>query len=101
MEWLAENYRQFGTNLEFVTDRSQEGMQFCKGFGGIGGILRYKVAFEDLAVFEDDEDEVSVSSFLRMQPLRSRLSTIIDIEISFSLLLPSQSPQFMSDSDSD
>lgn len=57
LEWLAENYRTFGTNLEFVTDRSTEGNQYVRGFGGIGGILRYKVAFEDLAVFEDDEDE--------------------------------------------
>ena len=40
-----------------VTDRSQEGMQFCKGFGGIGGILRYKVAFEELAMYEEDEEE--------------------------------------------
>ena len=57
LEWIAENYQQFGTNLEFVTDRSQEGMQFCKGFGGIGGILRYKVAFEELAMYEEDEEE--------------------------------------------
>lgn len=62
LEWLAENYRQFGTNLEFVTDRSQEGMQFCKGFGGIGGILRYKVAFEDMAVFEDEDEFMSDDS---------------------------------------
>ena len=40
-----------------VTDRSQEGMQFCKGFGGIGGILRYKVAFDDLALYDEQEDE--------------------------------------------
>ena len=38
-----------GTSLEFVTDRSQEGMQFKKGFGGIGGILRYRVDFSTLA----------------------------------------------------
>jgi peptide chain release factor subunit 1 len=57
LEWLAENYRQFGANLEFVTDRSTEGNQYVRGFGGFGGILRYKVAFEDLVVFEDDEDE--------------------------------------------
>ena len=57
LEWIAENYKQFGTTLEFVTDRSQEGMQFCKGFGGIGGILRYKVAFEDLAMYDEAEDE--------------------------------------------
>lgn len=40
-----------------MTDRSQEGMQFCKGFGGIGGILRYKVAFEDLAMYDEEEGE--------------------------------------------
>ena len=44
-EWLAENYKNYGTRLEFVTDRSQEGSQFCKGFGGIGGILRWQVDF--------------------------------------------------------
>ena len=57
LEWIAENYKQFGTNLEFVTDRSQEGMQFVKGFGGIGGLLRYKVAFDELAMYEEEEDE--------------------------------------------
>jgi peptide chain release factor subunit 1 len=36
-EWLATNYKTFGTSLEIITDRSQEGAQFCKGFGGIGG----------------------------------------------------------------
>ncbi len=35
LEWLAENYKNFGANLEFVTDRSSEGAQFCQGFGGI------------------------------------------------------------------
>ncbi|UZJ51387.1 hypothetical protein CBS101457_000707 [Exobasidium rhododendri] len=57
LEWLAENYQQFGTALEFVTDRSTEGNQYVRGFGGFGGILRYKVAFEDLAIFEGDDDE--------------------------------------------
>ena len=45
VEWFAENYKNFGAQLEFVTNRSQEGSQFVKGFGGIGGILRYKVDF--------------------------------------------------------
>ncbi len=26
-----------------MTNKSQEGSQFCRGFGGIGGILRYQV----------------------------------------------------------
>jgi peptide chain release factor subunit 1 len=56
LEWLAEKYKDFGANLEFVSDRSSEGNQFVKGFGGIGAILRYKVNFEQLADF-DDEDE--------------------------------------------
>lgn len=38
LEWFANNYKNYGTNLQIVTDRSQEGSQFCKGFGGIGGI---------------------------------------------------------------
>lgn len=44
LEWLANNYKKFGCALEFVTNRSQEGSQFCKGFGGIGGVLRYSVS---------------------------------------------------------
>uniref|UniRef100_A0A0E0JTG2 eRF1/Pelota-like N-terminal domain-containing protein n=1 Tax=Oryza punctata TaxID=4537 RepID=A0A0E0JTG2_ORYPU len=56
LEWFAENYRQFGCSLEFITNKSQEGSQFVRGFGGIGGILRYQVeinAYEDLS----DEDD--------------------------------------------
>ncbi|KAI9811809.1 MAG: Polypeptide release factor (eRF1) in translation termination [Phylliscum demangeonii] len=56
LEWLADKYRDFGATLEFVSDRSSEGNQFVKGFGGIGAILRYKVNFEQLAD-ADDEDE--------------------------------------------
>lgn len=43
LEWLAENYKSFGCVLEFITNKSQEGSQFCRGFGGIGGLLRYQV----------------------------------------------------------
>ena len=38
IEWLANNYKSFGTALEIITDKSQEGSQFCRGFGGIGGV---------------------------------------------------------------
>jgi len=47
VEWIVENYKTFGTKLEFITDRSQEGNQFCKGFGGVGGIMRYAVEFDE------------------------------------------------------
>lgn len=37
LEWIANNYKTFGATLEIITDRSQEGSQFVRGFGGIGG----------------------------------------------------------------
>lgn len=55
VDWLAAHYKDFGTTLEFITDRSQEGAQFVQGFGGIGGLMRYEVNFE--AYEEPDEDE--------------------------------------------
>eukprot|EP01136_Pigoraptor_vietnamica_P028133 Opistho-1_new@85320 len=54
LEWLANSYKKFGAVLEIVTDKSQEGSQFCKGFGGIGGLLRYRVDFQSMDVNEDD-----------------------------------------------
>mmetsp|Transcript_79493 Transcript_79493/g.199864 ORF Transcript_79493/g.199864 Transcript_79493/m.199864 type:complete len:439 (-) Transcript_79493:42-1358(-) len=62
VEWIVENYKTFGTKLEFITDRSQEGNQFCKGFGGVGGLMRYRVEFEnfdepDFAAIEDSDDD--------------------------------------------
>lgn len=53
LEWFANNYKTFGTTLQIVTDKSQEGSQFCKGFGGIGGLLRYRL---DLQAHEFDDD---------------------------------------------
>ena len=81
VEWMAENFKQFGCTLDFVTDNSQEGSQFVRGFGGtppstshtspclsgacdlsvlvagIGGILRWQVDFTEYQVVEDVEDE--------------------------------------------
>merc|ERR1711920_364670 len=54
VEWIVENYKTFGTKLEFISDRSQEGNQFTKGFGGIGGLLRYKVEFDQFDEPDDD-----------------------------------------------
>lgn len=54
LEWLAENYKSFGATLEIVTNKSQEGAQFVRGFGGIGGILRWKLELETMG--DDDDD---------------------------------------------
>ncbi|KAG6727746.1 hypothetical protein I3842_02G139600 [Carya illinoinensis] len=62
LEWFANEYKRFGCTLEFVTNKSQEGSQFCRGFGGIGGILRYQLdmrSFDELSddgeVYEDSD----------------------------------------------
>ncbi|BGP26505.1 translation termination factor eRF1 [Rhodotorula toruloides] len=59
LEWLSEKYKDFGAEIEIVTNKSQEGSQFVKGFGGIGGLLRYKVDFAEIAdaLEQADEDE--------------------------------------------
>jgi len=53
VEWLANHFKDYGCKLEYVTDRSGEGAQFVQGFGGIGGILRWKVDFVELNEYED------------------------------------------------
>ncbi|KAJ2798145.1 translation termination factor eRF1 [Coemansia guatemalensis] len=64
LEWLAEVYKQRGANLEFITENSSEGSQFVKGFGGIGGLLRWQLdvtqlgdANDDDLYYDDDDDD--------------------------------------------
>lgn len=45
VEWLVNNFKSFGSCLEIVTDKTPEGAQFVRGFGGLGGLLRYKMEF--------------------------------------------------------
>ena len=53
VEWFADHYKDFGAALEFVSNKSQEGSQFVRGFGGIGGILRWQVNFMEMEDFEE------------------------------------------------
>eukprot|EP01108_Squamamoeba_japonica_P003007 TRINITY_DN2514_c0_g2_i1.p1 TRINITY_DN2514_c0_g2~~TRINITY_DN2514_c0_g2_i1.p1 ORF type:complete len:249 (+),score=89.91 TRINITY_DN2514_c0_g2_i1:108-854(+) len=66
-EWLAQNYKNFGTEMAFVTDRSQEGTQYCQGFGGIGCLLRYRVDFAEIAgdyAFDSDDNSFDEDAFI-------------------------------------
>ncbi|KAK1365000.1 eukaryotic peptide chain release factor subunit 1-3-like [Heracleum sosnowskyi] len=54
LEWFANEYKRFGCMLQFVTNKTEEGSRFCKGFGGIGGILRYQL---DMRSFDDDDGD--------------------------------------------
>lgn len=42
IEWLHDNYTNYGVKLYVITDCTPQGAQFSKGFGGIGGTLHYK-----------------------------------------------------------
>jgi len=55
VEWMAENYKKYGCTLSFVTDRSQEGAQFVKGFGGIGCLLRWPLDLTNVEVEGQEE----------------------------------------------
>jgi peptide chain release factor subunit 1 len=48
VDWIAVEYTKWGCQLELVSDKCQEGSQFVRGFGGIGGLLRYKVNLSSL-----------------------------------------------------
>jgi peptide chain release factor subunit 1 len=58
-EWLVNNYMNFGAKLEFVSDKSSEGSQFKNGFGGIGGMLRYRVEFENFDAGQESDSDSS------------------------------------------
>ncbi|ESL10109.1 eukaryotic peptide chain release factor subunit 1 [Trypanosoma rangeli SC58] len=65
VDWVATNYQRFGCVLELVTNRSQEGTQFVRGFGGIGGILRYKldlIALREVDKKEDDDERIAANN---------------------------------------
>jgi peptide chain release factor subunit 1 len=57
LEWLANNFKSFGAKLQFVTNKSQEGSQFVRGFGGIGGLLRYQLDFLAMEAVDEEEDD--------------------------------------------
>jgi len=64
LDWLANSYKKFGTSLEIVTNKSQEGSQFVKGFGGIGGLLRYKVNFDEMNNYKEHELDDDLDDFI-------------------------------------
>ncbi|CAK5073064.1 unnamed protein product [Meloidogyne enterolobii] len=63
LEWLADNYKKFGATLEIVSDKSQEGAQFVRGFGGLGGILRYQVEIPQMEDIEKGIDGIDLSEY--------------------------------------
>ncbi|AEA38972.1 eukaryotic release factor 1 (nucleomorph) [Cryptomonas paramecium] len=42
LSWIINNRNCFGATVFLITNKTPEGSQFVKSFGGIGGILRYE-----------------------------------------------------------
>jgi len=60
LDWILENYKDFGSRIELVSNNSSEGNQFVLGFGGIGAILRYPIQMpEEFEVNNQDEKDNS------------------------------------------
>ncbi|KAJ8275414.1 hypothetical protein COCON_G00071660 [Conger conger] len=85
LEWFANNYKKFGATLEIVTDKSQEGSQFVKGFGGIGTpgsclsspesqSLEPAFALAAAVALANQEGEQAVMFFVALPPIRSAVS---------------------------
>jgi peptide chain release factor subunit 1 len=56
LDWITENYTNFGATVELITSQSQVGAQFCRGLGGLGAFLRYRLERATCADAEHDND---------------------------------------------
>jgi peptide chain release factor subunit 1 len=70
LDWLMDNYHNFGAKIELVSHNSPLGDQFTKGLGGLGGLLRYKLDMtamdetdepDSSELKEDDDDDYDLS----------------------------------------
>jgi len=56
LDWMLDNYSNFGAALEFISDQSSVGNQFVRGFGGFGAFLRFEIPLPSQT--EGDEDNL-------------------------------------------
>jgi len=53
LDWIFEHHLEFGSKIELISSASSIANQFIKGFGGIGGLLRFK---NDNQEFEEERE---------------------------------------------
>lgn len=74
LDWIIEKHKDLNVNIEIISDNSPEGSQFCRGFGGIGCLLRYPIQFnheeyndesdnDDLENDDKNDDEEDLSQY--------------------------------------
>jgi peptide chain release factor subunit 1 len=54
LDWIFEHHKDFGAKLKLVSSVTSIGNQFVNGFGGLGGMMRFKATDE---VFEGPAGE--------------------------------------------
>jgi len=59
LDWLLENYLDFGSDLQVIAGNSSLSAQFVEGFGGVGALLRYPLETPASGPVEDEEEEYS------------------------------------------
>jgi len=59
LDWILEHYGDFGANIELISDQTDLGAQFVRGFGGIGGLMRYQTELPSTAPEIEEESEDS------------------------------------------
>jgi len=64
LDWVLEHYGEFGSNIELISDQTDVGAQFVKGFGGVGGLLRYQTELPSTAPDVPDNDEDSEYEYI-------------------------------------
>jgi len=57
LDWILEHYKDYGSNIELVSNQSSEGNQFVLGFGGLAAILRYSLQVPQEVILTSEEDE--------------------------------------------
>ena len=64
IDWISENSHLLQCDLHFVTDKSPQGHQFLRGFGGIGAILKCRVEFNMPANFDEFDTSSSEGEWI-------------------------------------
>lgn len=57
LDWILDHFKEFGCQLELVSDQTNTGGQFVKGFGGLGGLLRYQVELPSMTDETENEND--------------------------------------------
>lgn len=57
VDWILEHYKEFGAKIQLVSDITELGSQFIKGFGGLGGFLRFDIELPSSGILEESEED--------------------------------------------